>query len=86
METIIVVIEILGIFWLIMGLAYLFKAQGVKEANRFVVDNYKLNNIYKKFLEITNYWYNDYIKKCKYCTCCSVILFIILIIAILCSK
>ena len=47
METIIVVIEILGIFWLIIGLAYLFKAQGVKEANRFVVDNYKLNNIYK---------------------------------------
>ena len=86
METIIVVIEILGIFWLIMGLTYLFKAQGVKEANRFVVDNYKLNNIYKKFLEITNYWYNDYIKKGKYCTCYSVVLFIMLIIAILCSK
>lgn len=86
METIIVVIEILGIFWLIIGLAYLFKAQGVKEANRFVVDNYKLNNIYKKFLEITNYWYNDYIKKGKYCICCSVVLFIMLIIAILCSK
>lgn len=86
METIIIVIEILGIFWLIMSLAYLFKAQGVKEANRFVVDNYKLNNIYKKFLEITNYWYNDYIKKSKYCTCCSVVLFIMLIIAILCSK
>lgn len=86
MKTIIVVIEILGIFWLIIGLAYLFKAQGVKEANRFVVDNYKLNNIYKKFLEITNYWYNDYIKKGKYHTCCSVVLFIMLIIAILCSK
>lgn len=86
METIIVVIEILGIFWLIIGLAYLFKAQGVKEANRFVVDNYKLNNIYKKFLKITNYWYNDYIKKGKYYACCSVVLFIMLIIAILCSK
>lgn len=86
METIIVVIEILGIFWLIIGLAYLFKAQGVKEANRFIVDNYKLNNIYKKFLKITNYWYNDYIKKGKHYTCCSVVLFIMLIIAILCSK
>lgn len=86
METIIVVIEILGIFWLIMGLAYLFKAQGVKEANRFVVDNYKPNNVYRKFLRITNDWYNDYIKKGKYYTCCSVVLFIMLIIAILCSK
>lgn len=81
-----VIIEILGIFWLSMAFAYLFKAQGIKEANKFVVDNYKPNNVYKKFLKITNYWYNDYIKKGKYYTCCSVVLFIILIIAILCSK
>lgn len=86
METIIVVIEILGIFWLIMGLAYLFKAQGVKEANRFVVDNYKLNNIYKKFLEITNDNYNKYIKQCKYYICYAIVLFAILITIILCSK
>lgn len=47
-------IEALGIFWSVMGLAYLFKAQGVKEANKFVVDNYKPNNVYRKFLRITN--------------------------------
>lgn len=81
-----VIIEILGVFWLLMAFAYLFKAQGIKEANKFVVDNYKPNNVYKKFLKITNYWYNDYIKKGKYYTCCSVVLFIMLIIAILCSK
>ena len=86
METMLVIIEILGLFWLLMAFAYLFKAQGIKEANKFVVDNYKPNNVYKKFLKITNYWYNDYIKKGKYCTCCSVVLFIMLIIAILCSK
>lgn len=86
MKIMILVIEVLGIFWLVMGLAYLFKAQGVKEANRFVVDNYKPNNVYKKFLEITNYWYNAYIKKGKYYTCYVVVLFIALIIAILCSK
>lgn len=86
MKTMIVVIEILGIFWLLMAFAYLFKAQGVKEANRFVVDNYKPNNVYKKFLKITNYWYNAYIKKGKYYTCYAVVLFIALIIAILCSK
>lgn len=86
MKMMILVIEALGIFWLVMGLAYLFKAQGVKEANKFVVDNYKPNNVYKKFLEITNYWYNAYIKKSKYYTCYAVVLFIILIIAILCSK
>jgi hypothetical protein len=86
METILVIIEILGVFWLLMAFAYLFKAQGIKEANKFVVDNYKPNNVYKKFLKITNYWYNDYIKKGKYYTCCSVVLFIMLIIAILCSK
>lgn len=86
MKIMILVIEALGIFWLVMGLAYLFKAQGVKEANRFVVDNYKPNNVYKKFLKITNYWYNAYIKKGKYYTCYAVVLFIILIIAILCSK
>lgn len=86
METMLVIIEILGVFWLLMAFAYLFKAQGIKEANKFVVDNYKPNNVYKKFLKITNYWYNDYIKKGKYYTCCSVVLFIMLIIAILCSK
>lgn len=86
MKIMILVIEALGIFWLVMGLAYLFKAQGVKEANRFVVDNYKPNNVYKKFLKITNYWYNAYIKKGKYYTCYAVVLFIVLIIAILCSK
>jgi hypothetical protein len=86
METMLVIIEILGVFWLLMAFAYLFKTQGIKEANKFVVDNYKPNNVYKKFLKITNYWYNDYIKKGKYCTCCSVVLFIMLIIAILCSK
>lgn len=86
METMLVIIEILGLFWLLMAFAYLFKAQGIKEANKFVVDNYKPNNVYKKFLKITNYWYNDYIKKGKYYTCCSVVLFIMLIIAILCSK
>lgn len=84
METMIVVIEIFGIFWLVMGLSYLFKAQGIKEANRFVVDNYKPNNVYKKFLKITNYWYNVYIKKGKYCICYAVVIFIVLIIAILC--
>lgn len=82
----IVVIEILGIFWLLMAFAYLFKAQGIKEANKFVVNNYKPNNVYKKFLETTNDWYNAYIKKCKYCTCCSVVLLVMLIIDILCSK
>lgn len=82
----ILVLEALGIFWLVMGLDYLFKAQGVKEANRFVVDNYKPNNVYKKFLEITNYWCNAYIKKGKYCICYAVVIFIVLIIAILCSK
>lgn len=86
METMIVVIEIFGIFWLLMAFAYLFKAQGIKEANKFVVDNYKPNNVYKKFLEITNYWYNAYIKKGKYCICYAVVIFIVLIIAILCSK
>lgn len=86
METMLVIIEILGVFWLLMAFAYLFKAQGIKEANKFVVDNYKPNNVYKKFLKITNYWYNDYIKKGKYYTCCSVVLFIMLIIDILCSK
>lgn len=86
MKIMILVIEALGIFWLLMAFAYLFKAQGVKEANRFVVDNYKPNNVYKKFLEITNYWYNAYIKKGKYYTCYAVVLFIALIIAILCSK
>lgn len=86
MKIMILVIEVLGIFWLVMGLAYLFKAQGIKEANRFVVDNYKPNNVYKKFLKITNYWYNAYIKKGKYYTCYAVVLFIVLIIAILCSK
>lgn len=86
MKIMILVIEALGIFWLVMGLAYLFKAQGVKEINKFVVDNYKPNNVYKKFLEITNYWYNAYIKKGKYYTCYAVVLFIVLIIVILCSK
>lgn len=86
METMIVVIEIFGIFWLVMGLAYLFKAQGVKEANRFVVDNYKPNNVYRKFLRIANDWYDAYIKKGKYCICYAVVIFIVLIIAILCSK
>lgn len=62
MKIMILVIEALGIFWLVMGLAYLFKAQGVKEANRFVVDNYKPNNVYRKFLRITNDWYDAYIK------------------------
>lgn len=81
-----IVIEILGILWLLMAFAYLFKAQGVKEANRFVVNNYKPNNVYKKFLETTNDWYNVYIKKCKYYTCCSVVLLVMLIIDILCSK
>lgn len=86
MKIMILVLEALGIFWLVMSLDYLFKAQGVKEANRFVVDNYKPNNVYKKFLEITNYWYNAYIKKGKYCICYAVVIFIVLIIAILCSK
>lgn len=86
MKTMIIVIEILGILWLLMAFAYLFKAQGVKEANRFVVNNYKSNNVYKKFLETTNDWYNAYIKKCKYYTCCSVVLLVMLIIDILCSK
>lgn len=86
MKIMILVLEALGIFWLVMGLGYLFKAQGVKEANRFVVDNYKPNNVYKKFLKITNYWYNAYIKKGKYCICYAVVIFIVLIIAILCSK
>jgi hypothetical protein len=81
-----IVIEILGILWLLMAFAYLFKAQGVKEANRFVVNNYKSNNVYKKFLETTNDRYNAYIKKCKYYTCCSVVLLVMLIIDILCSK
>jgi hypothetical protein len=27
-----VIIEILGVFWLLMAFAYLFKAQGIKEA------------------------------------------------------
>lgn len=85
MKITILVIEALGIFWLVMGLAYLFKAQGVKEVNKFIVDNYK-PNVYRKFLRITNDWYDAYIKKCKYCTCYVVVLFIILIIAILCSK
>ena len=86
MKIMILVLEALGIFWLVMGLDYLFKAQGVKEANRFVVDNYKPNNVYKKFLKITNYWHNAYIKKGKYCICYAVVIFIVLIIAILCSK
>lgn len=82
----IVVIEILGIFWLLMGFAYLFKAQGVKEANKFVVDNYKPNNVYKKFLETTYKQYNSYIKQCKYYICYAIVLFAILITIILCSK
>lgn len=88
METMMIVIEILGIFLLLIGLAYFFKAQGVKEANKFIVDNYKPNNVYKKFLENTNDWYNNYIKKSKYYTCFAVVLLIvlILIIVILCSK
>lgn len=86
METTIVVIKILGIFCLLIAFAYLFKAQGIKEANKFVVNNYKPNNVYKKFLETTNNNYNNYIKQCKYYTCYAVVLFIVLIIAILCSK
>ena len=88
METMIIVIEILGIFLFLIGFAYLFKAQGVKEANKFIVDNYKPNNVYKKFLENTNDWYNNYIKKSKYYTWFAVVLLIvlILIIVILCSK
>lgn len=86
METMIVVIEILGIFFLLMAFAYLFKAQGVKEANKFVVDNYKPNNVYKKFLKTTNKQYNSYIKQCKYYTCYAIALFTILITIILCSK
>lgn len=54
MEIMIIVIKILGIFLFLIGFAYLFKAQGVKEANKFIVDNYKPNNVYKKFLENTN--------------------------------
>lgn len=86
METMIAVIEILGIFWLLMAFAYLFKAQGIKEANKFVVNNYKPNNVYKKFLETTNNNYNHYIKHCKYYTCYAIVLFAILITATLCSK
>lgn len=86
METMLVIIEILGVFWLLMAFVYLFKAQGIKEANKFVVDNYKPNNVYKKFLETTNDNYNKYIKQCKYYTCYSIVLFAILITIILCSK
>lgn len=81
-----VIIEILEVFLLLMAFAYLFKAQGIKEANKFVVDNYKPNNVYKKFLEITNDNYNKYIKQYKYYTCYAIVLFAILIIIILCSK
>lgn len=86
METMLVIIEILEVFWLLMAFAYLFKAQGVKEANKFVADNYKPNNVYKKFLEITNDDYNKYIKQCKYYTCYAIVLFANLITIILCSK
>ena len=86
METMLVIIEILEVFLLLMAFAYLFKAQGIKEANKFVVDNYKPNNVYKKFLEITNDNYNKYIKQYKYYTCYAIVLFAILIIIILCSK
>lgn len=83
MEIMIIVIEMLGIFLFLIGFAYLFKAQGVKEANKFIVDNYKPNNVYKKFLENTNNWYNNYIKKSKYYTCFAVVLFIVLILMII---
>lgn len=86
MEIMLVIIEILEVFWLSMAFAYLFKAQGIKEANKFVVDNYKPNNVYKKFLKITNYNYNKYIKQFKYYTCYTIVLFAILITIILCSK
>lgn len=86
METMIVVIEIFGIFWLLMAFAYLFKAQGIKEANKFVVDNYKPNNVYKKFLETTADKYKGYMKECKYCTCYAIVIFAVLITVILCSK
>lgn len=86
MKILILVIEALGIFWLVMGLAYLFKAQGVKEANRFVVDNYKPNNVYKKFLETTADKYKGYMKECKYCTCYAIVIFAVLITVILCSE
>lgn len=81
METMLVIIEILGVFWLLMAFAYLFKAQGIKEANKFI----KPNNVYKKFLETTNDNYK-YIKQCKYYTCYAIVLFAILITIILCSK
>lgn len=48
METMLVIIEILGVFWLLMAFAYLFKAQGIKEANKFIVNNYKPNNVLQK--------------------------------------
>lgn len=86
METMLVIIEILGVFLLLMAFAYLFKAQGIKEANKFIVNNYKPNNVYKKFLETTNDNYNKYIKQCKYYTCYAIVLFAILITIILCSK
>ncbi len=86
METMIVVIEIFGIFWLLMAFAYLFKAQGIKEANKFVVNNYKPNNVYKKFLETTVDKYKGYMKESKYYACYAVAIFAILITVILCSK
>nr|DAU41204.1 MAG TPA: hypothetical protein [Crassvirales sp.] len=82
----IVVIEIFGIFWLLMAFAYLFKAQGIKEANKFVVNNYKPNNVYKKFLETTVDKYKAYMKESKYYACYAVAIFAILITVILCSK
>lgn len=86
METMIVVIEIFGVFWLLMAFAYLFKAQGIKEANKFVVNNYKLNNVYKKFLETTADKYKRYMKESKYYACYAIVIFAILITVILCSK
>lgn len=86
METIIVVIEIFGIFWLLMAFAYLFKAQGIKEANKFVVNNYKPNNVYKKFLKTTADKYKGYMKECKYYTCYAIVIFAVLITVILCSE
>ena len=86
MKIMILVLEALGIFWLVMGLDYLFKAQGIKEANKFVVNNYKPNNVYKKFLETTADKYKGYMKECKYCTCYAIVIFAVLITVILCSE
>lgn len=86
MKIMILVFEALGIFWLVMGLGYLFKAQGIKEANKFVVNNYKPNNVYKKFLETTADKYKGYMKECKYYTCYAIVIFAVLITVILCSE